>query len=107
MDALSHFRLRVQAEPGQTRDMLIDSATAADAVHRATQLGLVVVGVQPLAASKRTLAWRSGDFSLLLFSQELLALLEAGLHLNEALTTLLAKEEQPAARQLLQHLCEV
>ena len=44
MDALSHFRLRVQAEPGQTRDMLIDSATAADAVHRATQLGLVVVG---------------------------------------------------------------
>lgn len=105
MDALSHFRLRVQAEPGQTRDMLIDSATAADAVHRATQLGLVVVGVQPLAASKRTLAWRSGDFSLLLFSQELLALLEAGLHLHEALTTLLAKEEQPAARQLLQHLC--
>lgn len=106
MDALSHFRLRVQGEPGQTRDMVIDSATAADAVHRATQLGLVVVGVQPLAASKRTLAWRSGDFSLLLFSQELLALLEAGLHLNEALTTLLAKEEQPAAHQLLQHLCE-
>lgn len=106
MDALSHFRLRVQGEPGQTRDMVIDSATSADAVHRATQLGLVVVGVQPLAASKRTLAWRSGDFSLLLFSQELLALLEAGLHLNEALTTLLAKEEQPAAHQLLQHLCE-
>ena len=106
MAVLSHFRLRVQGQPGQTRDMVIDSATAADAVHRATQLGLVVVGIEPLAASKRTLPWRSGDFSLLLFSQELLALLEAGLHLNEALTTLLAKEVQPAARQLLQHLCD-
>ena len=106
MDALSHFRLRVQGEPGQTRDMVIDSATAAEAVHRATQLGLVVVGVEPLDAGKRALRWRSGDFSLLLFSQELLALLEAGLHLNEALTTLLAKEEQPAARQLLRQLCD-
>ena len=106
MDALSHFRLRVQGEPGQTRDMVIDSATAAEAVHRATQLGLVVVGVEPLDAGKGALRWRSGDFSLLLFSQELLALLEAGLHLNEALTTLLAKEEQPAARQLLQQLCD-
>ena len=105
MDALSHFRLRVQGGPGQTRDLVIDSATAADAVHRANQLGLVVVGVEPLAAPRRSLPWRAGDFSLLLFSQELLALLEAGLHLHEALTTLLAKEEQPAARQLLQHLC--
>lgn len=106
MGALNHFRLRVQGEPGQTREMVVDSANAADAVHRASQLGLVVLGIEPMLARKPALAWRSGEFSLLLFSQELLALLEAGLHLNEALTTLLAKEEQPAARQLLQHLCD-
>lgn len=55
--------------------------------------------------------WRSLDdsdgrkpFPLLLFSQELLALLEAGLNLMEALTTLHAKERMAAARATLAQL---
>ena len=41
-----------------------------------------------------------GRFSLLLFSQELLALVEAGLSIVEAIDTLHDKEERPAARLL-------
>jgi general secretion pathway protein F len=46
----------------------------------------------------------TGRFPLLLFSQELLTLLDAGLHLNEALTTLAAKEKQPHVRLILQRV---
>ncbi|HEY6898246.1 MAG TPA: type II secretion system F family protein [Rhodocyclaceae bacterium] len=53
------------------------------------------------AATSQMVAVR---FPLLLFSQELLALLEAGLNLNEALTTLEAKERRPAVRQVLAQL---
>ena len=43
-------------------------------------------------------------FPLVLFSQELLALLDAGLNLAEALTTLHAKERQPATKAILADL---
>lgn len=104
MPALTRFRLRVVGAGGTPEVMEFGSASAADAVRRAAQLGLVVLGVEPAVLPPRAVAWRSGDFSLLLFSQELLALLEAGLHLNEALSTLLAKERQPAAASLLRTL---
>jgi general secretion pathway protein F len=41
-----------------------------------------------------------------LFSQELLALLEAGLNLVEAITTLLAKERQASTRAVLQNILQ-
>lgn len=104
MPALSPFRLRVVGEGGAPQTMVIDSPSAADAVRRAAQLGLVVLAIEPAVAALPAVTLRSADFSLLLFSQELLALLEAGLHLNEALSTLLAKENQTAAAGLLQAL---
>jgi general secretion pathway protein F len=45
-------------------------------------------------------------FPLVLFSQELLALLDAGLNLTEALGTLQAKERQPSVRALLSDVLE-
>jgi len=46
-------------------------------------------------------AIRHGDFPLLLFSQELLALLEAGLNLAEAIQTLHVKESSAVVRAFL------
>lgn len=47
---------------------------------------------------------RRGTFSLQLFSQELLALLEAGLSLTEAIEALHDKEQRPEARSVLERL---
>ncbi|MFM8900075.1 MAG: type II secretion system F family protein, partial [Burkholderiales bacterium] len=53
------------------------------------------------AAALSTPGAASGRFPLMLFSQELLALLDAGLNLTEALSTLHTKERQPLARSVL------
>lgn len=107
-------RLRVLDAAGATQWLELEAVDPAAAVRRAAQLGMTVLAVDTAASSvgstvagtrarthARTHArlYPSGDgggagrggFSLLLFNQELLALLEAGLHLNEALQTLLAK----------------
>lgn len=104
MPTLIAFRLQVAADGGRARALEIVSASADEAVRRAAQLGLVVLSVEPAVAAGPAADWRAADFSLLLFSQELLALLEAGLHLNEALATLIAKERQAGAVALLRSL---
>ena len=101
---MTAYRLRVVDGAGSTRSLDFESADPAAAVRRAAQMGLVVLAVEPTTAASSSAGNRGGRFSLLLFNQELLALLEAGLHLNEALATLLAKEHQPAAQRLLQAL---
>jgi len=53
-----------------------------------------------------SLRLRRSVFSLQLFSQELLALLEAGLTLTEALEALLAKEQRAEARAVLERLAQ-
>ncbi len=50
------------------------------------------------------LAARRTRFPLLLFTQELIALLDAGLTLTEALETRVEKEHRPESRQLIEHL---
>lgn len=89
MPELSLYRLRVLGAQGTPDVLELRSATAVDALQQAARLGLTVQAVEQVgaAAPGRT---RGGRFSLLLFSQELLALLEAGLHLHEALRTLAA-----------------
>jgi general secretion pathway protein F len=50
------------------------------------------------------LSARKSRFPLLLFTQELIALLDAGLTLTEALETLAEKESRPESRQLIERL---
>ena len=102
MTTHSLFRLRVVDAGGLAQVVEFDSTDAATAVRRAAQLGLTVLEIGPARAAGTAVASRAGRFSLLLFNQELLALLEAGLHLNEALSALLAKEAQAGVATLLQ-----
>ena len=77
---------------------------AADAAAARAQVG--TQALRPLsvsAASARRPASR-GQFSLPLFSQELLALLEAGLSLTEAIDALCDKEQRVEARAVLEQL---
>lgn len=103
------FQLEVQGGAGAQarRTITIDAATEADAIRAALRQGWRVLAIagntaQATApASHGLLRARAQPFPLLQFSQELLALLEAGLNLSEALATLHSKEIKPGAKATL------
>lgn len=68
---------------------------------------LSVEGVQLLAAkAQASIGFRASDFSLSLFTQELVALLEAGLSLTESVETLREKSAQDGSRLVLTQMIE-
>lgn len=84
----------------------VEAADAAAARRQVAARALRLLSIAEddhLAAALRP---RRSVFSLPLFSQELLALLEAGLTLTEALDALLAKEQRVAARAVLERLAQ-
>src|SRR5512139_89148 len=80
---------------------VLDAADAGDAAGQMVAQGYTVIAVRAKSAWP-TLPWqRKRHFPLVLFSQELLALLQAGLALVEALETLTEKEQRPEVKQTL------
>ncbi len=92
------FQLQVQgaAASGSRQQIAIDATSEADAIRIAARNGWRVLAVERpfVAAEKRG----KQAFPLLQFSQELLALLEAGLNLTEAIATLHNKEPRGATK---------
>jgi general secretion pathway protein F len=96
-------RYQVKALRGGDELMVfaLDAADAGDAANQAQDQGYTVIAIKAKAAWPM---WRKGGthrFPLVLFSQELLALLEAGLSLMESLEALAEKEEQVEVRKTL------
>jgi general secretion pathway protein F len=84
----------------------LDAGSAAMAVEAARNRGLTVLSVRPQALAV-PLPWRrSAGFPTLLFSIELVSLLEAGLNLVEALQALGAKEPQGERQVVLSGILE-
>ena len=79
----------------------LDAADANDAASQALAQGYKVISIRAKAAWPVGFKPRRGHFPLVLFSQELLALLQAGLALVEALETLTEKEQRPEVKQTL------
>lgn len=79
----------------------IDAVSESEASLAAQRQGYSVLGVSPRHALTFVLPRRRSRFPLLLFSQELNVLLEAGLSLFEAMETLAEKESHLQARELL------
>ena len=85
---------------------------AVDLGHANTQLhakGLVPLSIQPrwtLRSEKLFSPSSKNQFDLLLFAQELLALVTAGLSVVEALDTLLDRTTQPTTKSVLQRVRE-
>ncbi|WP_409027802.1 type II secretion system F family protein [Janthinobacterium sp. SUN098] len=96
------FHLQVQG-PAGSQALAIDAASEAEAIRAAVRGGWRVLAVDDDAAPDAGAALRPGKqgLPLLQFSQELLALLEAGLNLGEAMATLHNKETRPGARSTL------
>ncbi len=104
------YLVRALTAEQQLTDIRVDAVDAADARRQIEQRGLYVaqlseegVGLAGLLTGQR--ADRT-PLSLVLFSQELLALLRAGLGIVEALEALLEKEGGAALRPVLSRLLE-
>lgn len=95
------FAVRTLAPDHSISRQLVDAADEADARRQVEARGLFVSAVEPVGGARR--GGRSG-MSLVLFSQELLALLTAGLGIVEGLEALLEKEANPATRGVLERL---
>ncbi|HWJ95560.1 MAG TPA: type II secretion system F family protein [Telluria sp.] len=96
------FAVRTLAPDLSIATQVVDAADEADARRQLEARGLYVSAVEP--ARGRLVRQRGGKLSLVLFSQELLALLSAGLGIVEGLEALLEKEANPAARGVLERL---
>ncbi|MFM2086338.1 MAG: hypothetical protein RLZZ237_1207 [Pseudomonadota bacterium] len=97
------FHLQVQG-PAGSQALAIDAASEAEAIRAAVRGGWRVLAVDDSLAQDTGAPARPGKqgLHLLQFSQELLALLEAGLNLGEAMATLHNKETRSSARATLE-----
>lgn len=95
------IRLKAQAADGSVRWLEHADLSQVEATRRAVAAGFKVLAIETARPARTAAAGGKTRFPLLLFTQELLALLEAGLNLTEALATLAAKERQPLARAVL------
>jgi general secretion pathway protein F len=84
----------------QRVNLRLEAADPVDAADQARLQGLTVLDVRPAGHLGFSISRRS-HFPLGLFSRELLALLNSGLSLVEALQTLDEKEAKPEARKIL------
>ena len=98
------FAVRTLAPDLSITSLVIDALDEADARRQVEARGLFVSAVEPAGGAARLTGQRGGKLSLVLFSQELLALLNAGLGIVEGLEALLEKEANPAARTVLERL---
>jgi general secretion pathway protein F len=99
------MRYKVKAlRPGEGVLTLIVEAIDADEARA----GLQRSGAQVLSvhAERSNRFKRHSHFPLMLFTQELIALLDAGLSLTEALETLAEKEHKPESRQMIDRLVQ-
>ncbi len=94
------FEVRALGANAAASTLSIDALDEADARRQVEARGLFVAAVRRGRQSRGS----GGKLSLVLFSQELLALLSAGLGVVEALEALLEKEANPALAGVLQRL---
>lgn len=91
------FQLKALSESGQLVESWIEAESQEMAKVQALAQGLTVVSIQPEAPPTRRYFSRRQKFSLLLFSQHLVSLLQAGLTVVEALEALAENEARQSA----------
>lgn len=97
------FEVRALTADNRVQSMQIEAVDLSAARQAVEAQHLHVVSVKRGGTSLRGRS-RRGAFSLVMFSQELLSLLEAGLSLIEALEGLIEKETAPVSRAVMEAL---
>ncbi len=101
------YVLKVHAPNSGISELQIDAASRDDAMTRAKGMGLLPFSVEEVRASSWNMGRRKPKhFPLLLFSQQLLSLLDAGLNLVEAVDALAGKESGIEMKAVLSHLLD-
>lgn len=98
------FELKALKGPKGLEALRLDARDAEDAIRQAAAQGYTVLSARRSFSFENLLPRSSSALPLALFSQELVALLEAGLNLVEALETLAEKEERTEARKIIRGL---
>jgi general secretion pathway protein F len=100
------FEVRALSPDNLIETHTVDAADAVEAGRLLEQQRLQLLSIKATSGATSGSAVFSGraTFTLVLFSAELLALLEAGLSLVEAFEALLEKEASPALRAVLERL---
>jgi general secretion pathway protein F len=82
----------------------LEAADTGDARAQAGAQGYTVLAIRARQTWRSWAAPKGGHFQLGLFSQELLALVDAGLTLSDAVETLAEKEDRAEAAKILRHI---
>src|SRR5258706_996387 len=97
------FQLKAIGQDGRVEALELAAFDRSGAVQKAGSRGYTVIAVRQRAAMLG--GWRSGErFPVVLFSQELLVLLQAGLPLVDSIETLAQKERRAEFRSALERL---
>lgn len=96
------FALTVYRPAGGFSTLILDAADEASARHEASRAGWGVLSVELVRGRRGQLA--GARFDVVLFGQELLALVEAGMSLVEAIELLTARAKAASTRSVLQAL---
>lgn len=100
------FRVLAIAGGGATRHMEVDALDQASARQVATRLGLVVVKVSPASRLSWAMPAPRVHLQTTILAQEIVALLEAGLTITEAISALAERESSSAIRETLQAVAD-
>ncbi|WP_232316656.1 type II secretion system F family protein [Candidatus Burkholderia verschuerenii] len=95
------YRVRVDGDGGP-QELEFDAADDAQLHRTVAEMGLSLLDATPLEQKKRGFTWCKPVFERALFTQELIALLEAGLSLVETVETLRDKSKEGLNRTVLQ-----
>lgn len=98
------FEIKAVRVPDSVVALMFDAVDESDAKAQAGAQGYSVLTVKAKQSWKSRI-WRNrGHFPLMLFSQELLALMDAGLTVVDAVETLAEKEARPESKSILQQI---
>ncbi|MDR5802784.1 type II secretion system F family protein [Caballeronia sp. LP006] len=95
------YRVRVESDGGQ-QELELDAADETQLRQNMADMGLSLIEATPVEKKSRGLSLRKPVFERALFTQELIALLEAGLSLVETVETLRDKSKEGLNRTVLQ-----
>jgi general secretion pathway protein F len=98
------FQVRAITQDGQIESLDLHALDDTNAREQASIRGYTVLTVRPKSNLLALWFGRSRRFPVLLFTQELLVLLNSGLPLVEAITTLAAKERHADFRTVLERI---
>ena len=99
-----HYHVKTLQALNSVVGLNVDAVDADDARRQVERLGFEVLSLRLERAGLSARLKRRTAFPLTLFSQELIALLGAGLSLVEALETLREKERHPDLKQVLEQI---